>query len=167
MGFPRQGMIFYENLSTKNNAAAHHTRDIMHSAITFFEEYMVSSLNGTYHILGPFALVCTDGIFEHHVMPATSYNSLNMTVSLNIFNSSVSLSYHNHCVFKPRELWERIFPSVSNFQWVILIKRRKIVKIWDVEDNLAYMLTTSDKGSLQWAYIRTLFLTGIFQINQL
>ncbi len=104
MGFPKQGMIFYENLSTKNNAAAHHTTDIMHSAITILEEYMVSSLNGTYHILGSFALVCTDGIYKHHVMLATSNNRLNMTVSLNNFNSSVSVSYHNDCVFRPREL---------------------------------------------------------------
>ena len=97
-------MIFYENLSTKNNAAAHHTRDIMPSLATILEEYMVSSLNGTYHILGPFALVCRDGIFEHHVMLATSNDRLNMTVSLNIFNSCISVSYHNDCVLKPREL---------------------------------------------------------------
>ncbi len=97
-------MIFYENLSTKNNAAAHHTRDITPSVVTVLEEYMVSSLNGTHHILGPFALVCRDGKFEHHVMPATSNDRLNMSVYLNIFNSCISVSHHNDCVFKPREL---------------------------------------------------------------
>ena len=97
-------MIFYENLSTKNNAATHHARDIMPSVVTTLEEGMVSSLNGTYYILGPFALVCRDGIFKYHVTLATFNDRFNMTVSLNIFNSCIFVSYQNDCIFKPREL---------------------------------------------------------------